>query len=736
MEFDEDPFGDTEKRPVRPVRAGGRFQPKAKSGPTKETSAAVGSALPHVIIDKPVASDPAVSGDNKSSGLTDPSQLLATDALDSEVAIPSGCQCLHSGFGKSVGENADIFSGLECLDDFVMQSTGGTVGAAIKSVNNEGEGLLSSSETPVLVGSSNKETEEDDGVLAQTSVDSAFGVTDAAECHSVPNNSITQVPVDDGSILIDIERVRTEYGEVFHDFEIVHTISEGAIESGLRARKFQPKPKVQTGKEKSTTSISNSDTTNAQFIPSEAECIDEGSIPVFPPEDVFDYSSINFRDFVPPNSPTSELPVNEDVTNLKETLPDVAIFGDGLHSEEIPGTLEKLQSSKRRNRKTSLASNISQKSKDSSTPVEVNKGGNSLRQLRKRVAAPDLVDEPEDEAYDSGHSPAGRSSSSAIDEGNDDDDDEYRAESSSRKKTAPRKSKKPVAENEKPVRKRNRNKKAPDESTQEAPKKFSHSTRPKKRRVDKVLLQTPEDEIDFQRLPIKDLILLAEYKERLAKKEAKAASATRMTNQSMENSFHEEEYRSDDDRSGSEEFGGSADHQATFKAQPSSEYFNYHTYMNRLPRLRWSKQDTELFYEAVRQFGTDFSMIQQLFPGRTRHQVKLKYKKEQRQQPLKLSEAETTRSKDHSHFEKVIEQLQQAAAEEKQDFNGDDSIGVTGGEVDEMNTETNEDTLKSKRNGDVTIREPEADVAEIHSHLKSDKSDDDFDVWDSYKSEY
>lgn len=34
--------------------------------------------------------------------------------------------------------------------------------------------------------------------------------------------------------------------------------------------------------------------------------------------------------------------------------------------------------------------------------------------------------------------------------------------------------------------------------------------------VDKALLETPEEEIDPQRLPIKDLILLAEHKERLA----------------------------------------------------------------------------------------------------------------------------------------------------------------------------------------------------------------------------
>ena len=47
----------------------------------------------------------------------------------------------------------------------------------------------------------------------------------------------------------------------------------------------------------------------------------------------------------------------------------------------------------------------------------------------------------------------------------------------------------------------------------------------------------------------------------------------------------------------------------------------------------------------MRQFGSDISMIQQLFPGRTRTQIKLKYKKEERQHPLRLHEALTTRAK-------------------------------------------------------------------------------------------
>ena len=47
----------------------------------------------------------------------------------------------------------------------------------------------------------------------------------------------------------------------------------------------------------------------------------------------------------------------------------------------------------------------------------------------------------------------------------------------------------------------------------------------------------------------------------------------------------------------------------------------------------------------MRQFGSDISMIQQLFPGRTRTQIKLKYKKEERQHHLRLHEARTTRAK-------------------------------------------------------------------------------------------
>ena len=44
----------------------------------------------------------------------------------------------------------------------------------------------------------------------------------------------------------------------------------------------------------------------------------------------------------------------------------------------------------------------------------------------------------------------------------------------------------------------------------------------------------------------------------------------------------------------------------------------------------WNELLTERFYEGLRMFGTDFEMISKMFPGRTRHKIKLKFVKEER----------------------------------------------------------------------------------------------------------
>lgn len=54
-------------------------------------------------------------------------------------------------------------------------------------------------------------------------------------------------------------------------------------------------------------------------------------------------------------------------------------------------------------------------------------------------------------------------------------------------------------------------------------------------------------------------------------------------------------------------------------------------------RERWGDVETELFYRALRHFGTDFTLIAQLFPKRDRRHIKNKFNKELRAVPDKAS---------------------------------------------------------------------------------------------------
>lgn len=62
-------------------------------------------------------------------------------------------------------------------------------------------------------------------------------------------------------------------------------------------------------------------------------------------------------------------------------------------------------------------------------------------------------------------------------------------------------------------------------------------------------------------------------------------------------------------------------------------------YANRTRVDKWSTQDTALFYRALSQFGTDFSLIERLFPGRTRRQIKNKFTSEEKVAPQKVDAA-------------------------------------------------------------------------------------------------
>ncbi|KAG0608012.1 hypothetical protein M758_8G071300 [Ceratodon purpureus] len=85
---------------------------------------------------------------------------------------------------------------------------------------------------------------------------------------------------------------------------------------------------------------------------------------------------------------------------------------------------------------------------------------------------------------------------------------------------------------------------------------------------------------------------------------------------------------------------------------------NYNSYSNRTPVERWKAEDTDLFYKALQQFGTDFELIQNLFPGRTRRQVKAKFKNEEKLNPVRLADALGHKTQDQSHhYRAIIEML-------------------------------------------------------------------------------
>ncbi|KAG0486634.1 hypothetical protein HPP92_008729 [Vanilla planifolia] len=187
-------------------------------------------------------------------------------------------------------------------------------------------------------------------------------------------------------------------------------------------------------------------------------------------------------------------------------------------------------------------------------------------------------------------------------------------------------------------------------------KRLPHGIRRRsaKRRVDKALLEIPDDELDRSQIAIRDLIRLAEFKERTSNKEA-ASLKNSFTN--LSDSFANVNNVNDEDFNEDKEDSNSDGANEGIKLQASK--LNYHSYMKRPKQIRWSKMDTELFYQAIRQFGTNFEMIQLLFANRSRQQMKAKFKNEQRKHPLEIADALVNRGKDNSQFEKVIQHLKE-----------------------------------------------------------------------------
>ncbi|KAG2180993.1 hypothetical protein INT43_008575 [Umbelopsis isabellina] len=69
-----------------------------------------------------------------------------------------------------------------------------------------------------------------------------------------------------------------------------------------------------------------------------------------------------------------------------------------------------------------------------------------------------------------------------------------------------------------------------------------------------------------------------------------------------------------------------------------SRMVNSQSYGKKSRSQRWTDDETNQFYNALSQWGTDFEMIARLFPHRNRRQVKLKFSREERVNPDKVTE--------------------------------------------------------------------------------------------------
>lgn len=97
----------------------------------------------------------------------------------------------------------------------------------------------------------------------------------------------------------------------------------------------------------------------------------------------------------------------------------------------------------------------------------------------------------------------------------------------------------------------------------------------------------------------------------------------------------------------------------------ASTSFNYRR--RKCSSEKWTAEETDRFYKALQQYGTDFSLIALLFPTRTRSQVRNKFKKEEKDHPKRVDKALTQRRPiEKDEFELLLARAQEKAREEKE----------------------------------------------------------------------
>ncbi|TVT96993.1 hypothetical protein EJB05_57777, partial [Eragrostis curvula] len=272
---------------------------------------------------------------------------------------------------------------------------------------------------------------------------------------------------------------------------------------------------------------------------------------------------------------------------------------------------------------------------------------------------------------------------------------------------------------------RGRKKTPKDAPTEKTEKKLTHRIRQKRMKEVKTLLEKPYDEIDHKKLSAAHLRLLQEARERINGKETLPGPSSNASSSQHENPDDFDYNRYDE----AENF----DEDRTETNVETVTKLNYHSYMNRQTRSKWSKSETDLFYQGLRQFGSDFAMIQQLFPDKTRHHVRQKFKAEEKKNPMLIHDAIIHRSGDNLYFKKVIKQLKiddvvpDISSTRKQDNASNEGGPVNENASDDFVNEEENSSNQMDKEQDMHM----SDVQE-EEHVPGNSDDDLGDIFDWY----
>ncbi|XP_074641853.1 uncharacterized protein LOC141899443 [Tubulanus polymorphus] len=151
---------------------------------------------------------------------------------------------------------------------------------------------------------------------------------------------------------------------------------------------------------------------------------------------------------------------------------------------------------------------------------------------------------------------------------------------------------------------------------------------------------------------------------------------------------------------------------------------NYFTtslsYRNYIPTKTWTERETKRFYKAISTLGTDFSLIQKMFPKRTRTQLKNKFKREERinKSLIDMAIAER-RNFDSSIFdESSDEEIEPKPKSNKRKQQKETRTGGTAGTGTTVATRSRKKRIKKTVDGDSNSDENESEIEDILKEME------------------